>query len=136
MYAAGLGYRRAPRVILGRSPGGGLMDELSLAQQVVDTISARVQGRVTKVGLEIGRLSGVQPDSVRYCFDLVCADSPLEGARLDIVEPPGRARCRRCAAEFDADDLVVVCACGSADVALLGGDELRISAVEIALDVA
>jgi hydrogenase nickel incorporation protein HypA/HybF len=56
----------------------------------------------------------------------------VAGARLDIAEPEGRARCRDCGAEFGVEDLLLLCACGSADVDLLSGDELAISSVEVA----
>jgi len=107
------------------------MHELSITQGVVDTITERIEGRVTGVRLEIGRLSGILPDSVRFCFDLVCAGTALDGAWLDIVEPTARARCRACDREFEPEDLVVLCACGSPDVTLLTGRELRITAVEV-----
>jgi hydrogenase nickel incorporation protein HypA/HybF len=108
------------------------MHELAITQGVVETIVERTgRSRVTAVHLVIGKVSGVVPDAVRFCFDLVAVGSPVEGARLEIDEPPGRARCRGCAGEFDVDGLIVLCACGSADVEVLGGDELLIRAVEV-----
>lgn len=108
------------------------MHELAVTQGVVDTIVERIDRPVTGVRLEIGPLSGVLPDSVRFCFDLVCTGTPLEGAWLQIVEPTARARCRACDLEFEPDDLMVRCPCGSLDVAVLAGRELRITAVEVA----
>ena len=83
--------------------------------------------------LEIGKLSGVMVDSVRFCFDLVAegthgAGRPAGGRRAR----RRRARCRDCAEEFDVDDPIVLCpACGSADVDVLSGRELRIKSVEV-----
>lgn len=108
------------------------MHELAVTQGVVDTILERIDRKVTGVRLEIGRVSGILPDAVRFCFDVVCAGTPLEGAWLEIREPEARARCRSCAAEFAPDGPVSLCACGSADVELLSGGELRITAVEVA----
>jgi hydrogenase nickel incorporation protein HypA/HybF len=106
--------------------------ELAITQSVVDTIVERLgNARVIAVHLEIGRLSGVLPDALRFCFDLVAEGTPVEGARLRISEPPGDARCRACGAAFPVDDLVLLCQCGSADVELRSGQELRISAVEV-----
>ena len=108
------------------------MHEMSITQSVVDTIVTRLgDARVSCVRLEIGRLSGVVPDSVRFCFDVLCAGTSLEGARLDIAEPAGRARCRDCGEEFTLDDFILLCPCGSADVAVLAGRELRITSVEV-----
>jgi hydrogenase nickel incorporation protein HypA/HybF len=109
------------------------MHELAITQGIVDAIVERLGGtRVTAVRVRIGKVSGVVPDAVRFCFDLVAEGTPVEGARLEIDEPAGRARCRDCAAEFAVDDLVLLCTCGSADVELLSGDELTISSVEVA----
>ena len=87
------------------------------------------------VRLEIGKLSGVVVDSVRFCFDLVVAGTSVDGARLEIVEPGGRARCRDCAAEFTTDDPILLCPCGSSDVEVLAGTEWLIKAVEVEPDV-
>ena len=68
---------------------------------------------------------------MRFCFDLVTAGTPLEGAVLEIDEPGGRVACRRCAAEFDTDEVLALCPCGSADVELLRGRDLRVPSVEV-----
>jgi hydrogenase nickel incorporation protein HypA/HybF len=108
------------------------MHELAITQSVVETIVERTgRARVTAVHLVIGKVSGVVPDAVRFCFEMVAADSPVEGARLEIDEPPGWASCRGCGGEFEAEGLVLLCPCGSADVEVLGGDELLIRAVEV-----
>jgi hydrogenase nickel incorporation protein HypA/HybF len=106
--------------------------ELSITQSVVDAVTDRLPDtRIAGVRLEIGKLSGIVPDSVRFCFDLVVAGTPLEGARLDIDEPGGRGRCADCDAEFDVDDLILLCPCGSANVTVLTGQQLRIRSVEV-----
>jgi len=107
--------------------------ELALTQSVVEQITERVgAARVTRVALQIGRLSGVVCDSVRFCFEVCVQGTSLEGARLEIIENPGRARCRECAASFEVSDMLALCACGSADLEYVSGDELRIREVEIA----
>lgn len=109
------------------------MHELSLTQAVVAAIAERLgDAEVTVVRLEIGRLSGVFVDSIRFCFDLVAEGTSVAGARLEIDEPAGRARCRECATGFDADDPLVLCpACASANVEILSGRDLRIVSVEV-----
>lgn len=116
------------------APGGWSgVHELALTQSVVDLITERLgPARITAVHLEVGRLSGVLPDAVRFCFGMVTEGTALAGARLDISEPAGRAHCRDCGAEFDATDPLVLCDCGSADVELRGGQDLLVRAVEVA----
>jgi hydrogenase nickel incorporation protein HypA/HybF len=107
--------------------------ELAIAESVVEAVTRKLpDARVTRVHLEIGALSGVVPDSIRFCFDLATEGTGLEGARLEITEPPTRCRCRCCGAEFSPDMPFALCRCGSADVAVLGGDELAIVSVEVA----
>lgn len=109
------------------------MHELSITQSVVATIVERLgDARVTTVYLTIGRVSGVDPEAVRFCFDLVAEGTTVEGARLSIEQPAGEARCRACGAEFGVDDLVLLCGCGSSDVELCRGQELQVRAVEVA----
>jgi hydrogenase nickel incorporation protein HypA/HybF len=108
------------------------MHELSITQSVIDAVVEKMDGATVKsVRLEIGKLSGVVPDSVRFCFDVICAGTMLEGARLDIDETPGRARCRACDEEFPLNDMIMLCPCGSANVEVLAGQQLRIKSVEV-----
>lgn len=109
------------------------MHELAIAESVVDTVTERLPGAtVTCVRLEIGALSGVVPDSIRFCFDLATEGTGLAGARLEITEPAARCRCRACGAEFQPDSPIVLCPCGSPDVAVLAGEELKIVSVQVA----
>jgi hydrogenase nickel incorporation protein HypA/HybF len=109
------------------------MHELSITASVVSAVTARMRDRqVRRIRLEVGRLSGLVPDSVRFCFEMVAAGTTCEGALLEIDEPPGRARCRGCGAAFETAEVLPLCACGSADVAVEGGRELRIREVEVA----
>jgi hydrogenase nickel incorporation protein HypA/HybF len=108
------------------------MHELSITQSVVETVAERIDGRVTGVRLEIGRMSGVLPDSVRFCFDLVCEGTSLQGAWLEIVEPRALVECHTCGDRSEPDDVLAICPCGSPDVTVLAGRELRITGVEVA----
>jgi hydrogenase nickel incorporation protein HypA/HybF len=112
------------------------MHELAIAQTIVEAVSEHTHGAcVSVVHLRVGKLAGVVPDAVRFCFELVTEGTALQGARLDIEEPEGRARCRICASEFVLPDLILLCPCGSAEVDLLGGRELSVTSVEVAAHV-
>src|SRR5262245_449035 len=109
------------------------MHELAITESIVTSICERVDGaRVTRVRLVIGQLSGVVPDAVRFCFEVCTAGTPVQGALLEVDEPAGRGRCRGCGAEVEIPDAIPLCGCGSADVELLGGQELVIKEVEVA----
>jgi hydrogenase nickel incorporation protein HypA/HybF len=66
---------------------------------------------------------------MRFCFELVTAGTPLEGAVLEVEQPEGRGRCRTCGDEFVLADPILLCRCGSADVEVLAGRELTVASV-------
>ena len=108
------------------------MHELAITEGLVDAVSERLPGaRVTCVRLEIGALSGVVADSLRFCFDLVTEGTNLEGARLEISEPPGLCCCRVCGINFEPDGPIALCPCGSAEVSVLSGQDLKITSVQV-----
>lgn len=108
------------------------MHEMSITQSVIQAVCDRMgDAQVRRICLEIGTLSGVVADSVRFCFEVVSAGTTLEGASLEIIQPRGKARCRDCGAEFELNDLLMLCDCGSANRELLAGEELKIREVEV-----
>ncbi|WP_020500156.1 hydrogenase maturation nickel metallochaperone HypA [Sciscionella marina] len=108
------------------------MHELAISEQIVEGVAERMgTARIVGVRLEVGKLSGVLPDALRFCFELATEGTTLEGARLDIEEPDARAHCRGCGADFSTADQIVLCACGSAEVDLRSGTQLRIRSVEV-----
>ncbi|MDQ6686933.1 MAG: hydrogenase maturation nickel metallochaperone HypA [Actinomycetota bacterium] len=100
---------------------------------MVSSVLERTEGHHVKVvRLRIGRLAGVVPDALTFCFELAAAGTPLEGATLEIEQVHGRAQCRSCGDEFGLVDAFLLCECGSADVQLLSGSELSVTSVEVA----
>jgi hydrogenase nickel incorporation protein HypA/HybF len=83
------------------------------------------------VRLEIGELSGVEPDAIRFCFELAAEGTPVAGADLEIVVVAACGRCRTCDGVFRPADHILLCGCGSADVAIVSGEELRIASVGV-----
>jgi hydrogenase nickel incorporation protein HypA/HybF len=109
------------------------MHELAITQSVVDTVTERTgQAPVVSVRVRVGRLAGVVPEAMRFCFELLTAGTPLEGAVLELEQPEGRGRCRTCGEDLLLRDLVLLCACGSADVEVLAGRELAVASVVLA----
>ncbi len=112
------------------------MHEMSLAESVVDLVDyrARREGcqRVKTVRLEIGKLSGVEPEAIRFCFDEVAGGTLAEGAALDIIEQDGHAWC------FDCGQLVPLASrsdpcpeCGGFRLRMDEGVAMRVKELEI-----
>jgi hydrogenase nickel incorporation protein HypA/HybF len=108
------------------------MHELGITQEIVALAEARAEGRrVRRVVVEIGRLSVILPDAVRFCFDLCAEDTSVEGAELQIIEVQGTARCRACSGVVKLDRPFGQCDCGCTDLEWLTGEELRITQIEV-----
>jgi hydrogenase nickel incorporation protein HypA/HybF len=64
--------------------------ELGIALEVIDLACARAEGaRVRRVRLEVGALTAVLPDALRFAWELATEETAAEGATLEIVEVPG-----------------------------------------------
>jgi hydrogenase nickel incorporation protein HypA/HybF len=108
------------------------MHELALMESIVAAVEERIHpARAARVHLQIGRLAGVVPDALRFCFDVCTRGTPLEGATLEIDEIRGRATCRQCGREVEMQSFLDACPCGSLDVDLVAGQELRVKEVEV-----
>jgi hydrogenase nickel incorporation protein HypA/HybF len=113
------------------------MHELSIAQGIVDIVRQYVperQGpRVASVRVRVGRLSGVVPESLEFCFGAIVAGTPYESARLRIERVPTICDCADCTERFETDDPVFVCpSCGGANVRLVSGTDLQVVDLELA----
>ena len=81
--------------------------------------------RINRVVLEVGRLAGVEVESLRFCF-AAARSGPSAAAELDIRDVPGRGACPTCGAARDVDELAALCdACGGV-LTISGGRELRV----------
>ena len=112
------------------------MHEMSLCEGVLQVLeqNARTQGyeRVKTVWLEIGGLSGVEPEAIRFSFDVVTRGSLADGAALEIVELPGEAWCMQCAKTVIVKQRFDSCPdCGSYQLQVTAGDEMRIRELEV-----
>ena len=112
------------------------MHEMSLAESVLQIIeeSARAQNfrRVRGVVLEIGQLSAVEPDAMRFCFDSVMRGTLAEGAVLQIIETPGAGRCLACGATVAMQEQYGLCpSCGSPRLEITAGNLMRVKDLSV-----
>ncbi|MCU0527520.1 MAG: hydrogenase maturation nickel metallochaperone HypA [Elainella sp. Prado103] len=107
------------------------MHELGVTQNIIAIASEYADGvPVKRVRLEIGQLTAISPDAIRFCFDVCCQGTLLDGAVLEITEKPGLARCRQCGREVALEVPFGVCDCGCADLQIVQGEELSIQELE------
>lgn len=113
------------------------MHEMSLAEGVLQLIedASRQQdfARVTAVWLEIGQLSGVEIEAMKFCFDAVTRDSIAAGARLEIIALPGTGWCMECSTNVPLAEVFGECPlCGGHQMQVTGGTEMRVKELEVA----
>lgn len=113
------------------------MHEMGIAMEIVDIATASIpedmqDARVKRVNLQVGKLSAIVTESLRFCFDLVVKETPLEGAELAVEEMPVVARCKECQTQWTVSEPVFTCKnCGSGNIDILSGRELDIKSIEI-----
>jgi hydrogenase nickel incorporation protein HypA/HybF len=68
------------------------MHEVGIAQGILDAVrvetAAHKPARASKVGIRIGEMSGVDPNSLAFCFEVLVKGTDLEP--LELAIEPGR----------------------------------------------
>ena len=113
------------------------MHEMSLAEGVLgvvqDAAKAHRPCTVRTVRLEIGALAAVELEALRFAFEVVKRGSVAEGAALDIVHVPGAAWCMQCSRSVSIAGRTDPCPeCGSWQLQVTGGDQMRVMELELA----
>jgi hydrogenase nickel incorporation protein HypA/HybF len=109
---------------------------MSLCEGVLDAIknSAKQQSfkKVSQVFLEIGNLSGVEIESMKFCFDAVMRDSIADGAKLVIIKKEGQAWCMKCSKNVKVKQKFDKCPdCSGYQLQIVSGDQMRIKELEV-----
>ena len=112
------------------------MHEIGIASEILRTCrgeTARRQGaRLVGVTVQVGVLSGVDTDALRFAWDVLVHDEKGPALTLEIQVVPRRNCCQDCGCEFDSGIYGAPCPdCTSGNSRLLGGDELQLVSVEV-----
>ncbi|MEM9189400.1 MAG: hydrogenase maturation nickel metallochaperone HypA [Myxococcota bacterium] len=109
------------------------MHELSITRNIVATCAEHAgERKVSAVKLKVGKLSGIEVQALRFCFDVCTKGTVLEGAELRIDEIAGRGECLGCGKDVAVERLVAICPCEKrARLNLVAGEELLIHAMEV-----
>ena len=112
------------------------MHELAIAQEILAIVEHTRQRegarQVLSIELEIGQLSTVEPEALRFAMEALLPESICPEARVRYTFVEGRARCRQCSEEFALDFLYDGCpACASFDKDILAGKEMRVLSITL-----
>lgn len=113
-----------------------VMHEMSVALSIVEAVDAKARregaGSISEIALVVGRLAGIEPDALRFCFSAAAKGTLAEKAVLIIEEREGRGVCSACRASFPVSFHVAECpTCRSLAVRVISGEEFLIESITI-----
>ncbi len=112
------------------------MHEMALSESILGILqeqaAAQNFARVKRVRLEVGPLAGVEIEALRFSFEVVSRDTIADRAELEIIETEGQAWCLPCGETVAVTQRYDPCPkCGSFQLQVTGGDEMRIKDLEV-----
>ena len=112
------------------------MHEMALCESILGILEeqarAQAYSRVKRVRLEVGALSCVEPEAMRFNFEVVTRGSLAEGADLELIDVPGQAWCLQCFQTGEVNALLDPCPhCGSHQTQVTDGESLQIRELEV-----
>ena len=113
------------------------MHEVGIMESALAAVlqRAREQGahRVHRIVLRSGSLSGVEPEALRFAFDVVTRGTAAAGAELAIDAVPALAHCPDCNVDFAAESgFIFSCPhCNRLCGELRQGRELELTRIEM-----
>lgn len=112
------------------------MHELSIAHSIIQiatqTYPADKAGKITAITLQIGELSSIETDALRFAFEAVKDNTILQYAVLDIELIAGEASCSDCGTVFAMPQYGTPCPqCGSYLAHIEKGKEMRVLSLTV-----
>ncbi|KUK74175.1 hydrogenase maturation nickel metallochaperone HypA [Methanobacterium sp. 42_16] len=119
------------------------MHELSMAQAIVDTVLDAAEKNnateVVEVTIEVGMLTMLNPEQLKFLLDVIVEDTLLADAEIVIEDVPVEIDCRSCdytgLANTDGSDhylSIVKCPqCDERNVEILTGKECNVKTIKI-----
>jgi hydrogenase nickel incorporation protein HypA/HybF len=105
---------------------------LSLLREVERIARDNDAGRVTRIAVTLGPLSGVEPELLRNAYPMAVAGTIAENAELQIDVADIVVKCSQCGAESPAKPNRLLCGeCGDFRTNLVSGDEMVLKTVEL-----
>ena len=102
---------------------------LNLALEKANEASA---GRITRINLVVGELSGVVGECVQFYFDVISRDTIASGAELVFETKPTQVRCHKCDRIFTPENGSWACPeCHEAAIEIISGRECYMESIEV-----
>ena len=88
------------------------MHEFQIAREVLEAALREAQqrnARLLGVTVEIDATSHESPEALQLAFEAAAAETPAQGAKLEIVKTPVEVECPHCGHKFDGDAEMLTC---------------------------
>ena len=111
------------------------MHELSLASNLIKSVTDIAKKEqiniIESITISLGVLSGVDKESLEFCFPIASKNSLLEKSKIIINEIPLKIYCPKCQKETSPDKFEIFCLiCHNDDVEIKEGKEFKIVSLE------
>ena len=104
---------RARATMSGRTATVDFMHELGIASSILEAVQKEARRhmgmRISKVGVKIGELAGVDVDALQFGFECIVKETEWEGLVLEVQSIPRVQRCPKCGNEFRMTDFDPQC---------------------------
>ena len=112
------------------------MHEFSITESLLNLALEKAReaeaGKITRINLIVGDMSGVVGDCVRFYFDALSRDTIADGAELVFENRPTKLRCHRCQIEFVPQNHDWSCPeCREMAIEIVSGRECYMESIEV-----
>ncbi len=112
------------------------MHEFSITESIMalalEKAGEAKAGRITRINLVVGELSGVVSECVQFYFDAISKNTMAGGAELAFETRPTQLRCRKCQAVFQPKDSQWSCPdCHEVSIEIVSGRECYMESIEV-----
>jgi len=110
------------------------MHELSIAQSIltIAQIAAPPDGIITGVNIQVGELSSIEIESLKFAFTAIRDETVLQKADLNIDIIPGEAQCADCNNIFHLPAFGHPCPrCQGFSLKILRGREMKVTSLTV-----
>jgi len=112
------------------------LHEMSIVQNLISIVKEEMvknnATRLRSVRVNIGEMSGIVPEALRTCFEIIIAKSDMEGAVLKMDVSPLIGYCRKCKNDFEVIEYKFSCPeCDTNDIDIISGREMNVVELEV-----
>lgn len=105
---------------------------LSMIDLIADQQKQAGFAKVKRVVVEIGALSHVDPEALRFCFDAAARGTAVENGTLEIRQVAATAWCHDCLRTVEVAERGGACPrCNGGKLIVQEGEEMRLKELEV-----